>query len=1001
MADTTFKHQAAPGAGGSNVFVQDASGLLWLGTQTGLVRWDGYRIRRYLADNQNPKALQDGFILSMHVDPLGRMWIGTSAAGLARYDALSDSFVSYAPGPAGVSHARVAALAGDGAGGVWIGTAGGLDHMSARGVLTKAGSGAPAIAAAKLPEGGVEAMLRDRKGVLWIGTRRGLWRLMPGATAVQPVPVAAQAAGAKGPSIGTLYQDRAGRLWAGTRNVGALVVDEGAGEARTVTESGAHPALQRQRVFSIVEVGPDEIWLGTEGAGIVALNPGSGQTRRIVRKPGTPDSLYDNDVVMLFRERSGLIFGAAPGAMSQYDPQPSAILTLRESGAPGNAGSNIPSMLMRPDGRLWVGVAGGGISIVDPIAGDVGHLLPGEGRAEASLPSGRVMAMANGADGGVYIGTQQGLFRGNADGSAVQRLVIAGRSAEATVAAIAFQRGDMWFGGPDGAWKVAIEDGKPARLLQRESTSLGDTRVTTMLPAADGTLWIGTKVGLARVDGATGKVVPVATDPLDTASLPPGYVSSLLIDRRGRLWLSIYGAGVAVLERTDANGRMRFRRLGTADGLPHSGVNALREDHQGMIWASTDDGLARIDPATYAVRALGAAEGVKVSTYWSNSSAISEQGELLFGGQTGLTVVRPEQVKLWNYQAPLVVTEVSVNDVAIPSAQFNRGATGGVQPGATLRISPEAHDRGFALEFAALDFSAPERNRYAYRLLGFDKEWISTNAALRRVSYNNLPPGHYTLQLRGSNRDGAWSPALEIPVHAMPLWHQQMWVRMLAGAGTLALLAGLLQLRTAYLRRSRRELQAMVNERTAELEASKALLEVMAYADPLTGLPNRRRFNDEMRHMGARAVREQTSFTLLLIDLDYFKQVNDTLGHAAGDALLKEAAERLKRAVRESDRLARLGGDEFAVLLSNTSEHASMGVFCDRIVAAMAEPVYFGEHVMKISASVGAAVFDGAEEGMDTLYKHADLALYATKTAGRNGWTLHGHATPCPAAALA
>jgi diguanylate cyclase (GGDEF)-like protein len=989
LSHTSFTHQAVNGAGGNNAFAQDHNGFIWLGTQTGLVRWDGYRQRRYAADNQNPTALQDGFIISLHIDPRGRLWIGTSSGGLARYDASQDNFVTYPAGPAGVSHARVSALAGDGAGGIWIGTAGGLDHMGADGVLKKAGSGAPAIAAADLPEGGIDALLQDHEGALWIGTRVGLFRRKLGAA--KPVAVALDHAGDKPPSINALLLDSAGRIWAGTRNAGALVVDQGTDVARAVRESGADPALQRQRVFSIVEVSPDEVWLGTEGAGIVVVNPDTGATRRIRRQQGSADGLFDNDVGALFRDRSGIIFVATPGAMSQYDPHPKAILTLRESGAPLDGNASIPSMLMRPDGRLWVGVAGGGINIIDPLAGGVGQLRPGQPRTETSLPSGRVLAMANSPDNAVYIGTQQGLFRSAPDGARIERVAIPERSAEATIWAMAFQQHALWFGGLDGIWQIALDAGQPARLLRHEADGLGDTRVTALLPAPDGTLWIGTRAGLARLP-AGGKVERIATDAADGTSLPPGYVSSLLIDRHQRLWVSIYGIGIAVLEQPHSAGRLRFRRLGTADGLPPSGVNALQQDRQGMIWASTDEGLARIDPDTFKAHALGSAEGVKIATYWTNSSAASPQGELLFGGQTGLTVVRPERLTEWTYQAPLVVTDVWVNDVPIPSAQFNHGVDAGGPGAATIQITPAGRERGFALEFAALDYSAPERNRYAYRLVGFDKDWINTDATLRRVSYNNLPPGDYTLQLRGSNRNGAWSPPLEVAVRALPLWHQQSWLRLLAAlAGALALV-GLVHMRTAYLRRRQRELQDMVDVRTAELQSSQMRLEVMAYADPLTGLPNRRRFNDDLRYMGARAVREHDSFTLLLIDLDHFKQINDTLGHDAGDALLVEAAKRLTLAVRESDRVARLGGDEFAVLLPHTGKENALAIICDRIVASMAEPIPFEQHQMRISASVGAATFTIGKDDLDALYKDADLALYAAKSAGRNGWRLHGDA---------
>jgi diguanylate cyclase (GGDEF)-like protein len=330
---------------------------------------------------------------------------------------------------------------------------------------------------------------------------------------------------------------------------------------------------------------------------------------------------------------------------------------------------------------------------------------------------------------------------------------------------------------------------------------------------------------------------------------------------------------------------------------------------------------------------------------------------------------------------------VTVNDVAVPPVPFNRAARVPGQAAAMIEVAADARERGFALEFAALDYSAPGKNHYAYRLLGFDPRWISADAGMRRISYNNLPPGSYTLQLRGSNRNGDWSPALEVPVRALPQWHQKTWVRVAFGLLGAILVVVMDQFRTGYLRRRQRELEILVDARTAELQASQRQLEIFAYSDPMTGLPNRRCFTDELRHMAARSIREKDNFTLLLIDLDHFKQINDTLGHDAGDAVLVEAARRLKLAVRESDRVARLGGDEFAVLLPRAGDESTVAVICLRIVASMAMPMPFGGQDVKVSASVGAASFGAADSDLDTLYKAADTALYETKRRGRNGWT--------------
>ena len=971
MGATVFKHMPAPL---TSSMAQDRRGFMWMGTQSGLIRWDGYTSRLYTADSKRPRALPDNFVRVVHVDSRGNLWIGTSSGGMARYEPVSDDFTVFAAGPNGVSDAHIAAFADDGAGGLWIGTANGLDHMSASGKLTAAST-------TVLPSSGrgsairtIEALLRDRNGGLWIGTREGLLYRAPNVAA-------ATAVGLDAP-INALLQDSNGRIWIGTRNQGAYVVRPGSLSAVPVVESGPKGSLHEQRVFSIVEVSSREIWFGTEGGGIVALNPDSGLTRRIRHKPDAADSLSDNDTYALFRERSGLIMVASTDTNSVHDPRPQAVITIRDTGLPVEGKFTVPSVLVRPDGTVWVAVGGGGIDILDPATGGIGQIAAGQ---PGGLPTGRVLAMANGPDGNVYAGTQQGLYRIDGQGKRVELLQIPGRRASAASWALAFQGDVMWLGGLDGLWALKFSDTETtAAVLRHKDAQLGDSRVTSLLALRDGSLWIGTRAGLAYLPSPEGKLEVVPTDATSPDRLLPGFTSSLALDQQGRLWISTFGRGVQMLERTDADGRRRFHRIETTNGLPDNSVNAVLADRHGAMWVSTDKGLARIDTATLGVQALGEADGVHVTQYWTNSAALTDQGEVLFGGLNGLTVVRPEKLAVIDYRAPVVVTDLAVGDRPVAPGRYIPDPN--VPTGAALEITPAGKERGFSLEFAALDYSASERAQYAYRLVGFDSGWIPTAPGSRRLAYTNLPPGNYTLQLRAATRAGVWTEPLNLPVHALPSWHQLAWVRALAVLLALGALAALVRWRIGWYRRRQAELELMVEQRTTELRASQAMLEQLAYADPLTGLPNRRLFSDELRRMRAHAARDGTSFTLLLMDLDHFKQVNDTLGHDAGDALLVEVARRLRLCVRETDRLARLGGDEFAVLLSNTDDERDVDQVAQRIVDSVAEPAAFGAHQMRVGASIGAAAFRGSQASDEALYKQADLALYQAKSAGRNTW---------------
>ena len=989
LSDTLFTHHTDPEAGSGTAIVQDPTGFIWLGTQSGLVRWDGNHFRRYVADPQTPGSLPDSFILTLHIDDHGRLWVGTSAGGLARYDAERDSFV-VAAGPAGVKGTNVLSITGDGQGGLWVGTEGGLHHVDARHpdqlvpLATARADG--------LPDGGVKVVLNDRDGNLWVGTRHGLWRRPAGTSAFSAVALVAP--GESAPAVIRLYQDSAGRIWIGTHAHGAYVV--AAGTAHEVRETAAISTLQSDSVISITEATAGEVWLGTDGGGIVAVEARSGSTRRIHHYPDTPTSLSDDIVYALYRDRSGLVWAATIGAISQHDPQQQALVTLfGATGRPnGISNKKVFAVTSMPDGRIWLGV-GGGIDIIDPVLGRAGQLIPDPTHPDTALPKGQVNAIVAGSGAAVYVGTQQGVYVTDMNARQVGRLELPGRSPEAGVSALCFDAGILWVGGEqDGLWAIDLRTpANPVVLSHESAAQLGEARIMSVERGPDASLWVGTRSSLARLDVSSGAIQRVPANSADPTQLLDGFVAATLVDHRGRLWVASFGSGVQVLESHDAQGHWRFRRLGLREGLPHLGVDKLLEDSHGNIWVSTDNGIAVINGASFEIHALQRPQGLGMQTFWTNSGAKTAAGELLFGANDGLTVVRPERASPWTYRPPIVVTDVRSGGTSLSVAQFNRAR----EAPSPLRISSD--QRGLKVEFAALDYSSPEHNRYAYRLDGFDADWIATEANVRLASYTNLPPGHYTLELRGSNRDGQWSEPLRMPILVDSAWYQTFGFRTAAVLFGLLLLSLLVQARTVYLRQRQHELQALVNERTAELEKrsnelreSQRQLELIAYNDPLTGLPNRRLFEDNLKQRVALASREGAAFTLLLVDLDGFKKINDTLGHDAGDALLVTIALRLKDAVREADQVARLGGDEFAILLSQTSELASVELVCRRILTSLAEPVAFQDTLMRVTGSIGSAQCPSQGTTTDGLYKAADTALYAAKRGGRNRWSWCGEA---------
>jgi diguanylate cyclase (GGDEF)-like protein len=437
------------------------------------------------------------------------------------------------------------------------------------------------------------------------------------------------------------------------------------------------------------------------------------------------------------------------------------------------------------------------------------------------------------------------------------------------------------------------------------------------------------------------------------------------------------GAGLYLLQGRDTHGLPNFQRL--AGDLPNQTVDKLLEAPDGTIWASTDNGLATVDPVSFAIHPIRQAGGIGILNYWNSSGAISPAGLAMFGGQGGLTVIDPALAKPSAYVAPVAVTDVTIGGKPAPPSAFSR-----FYPEAVLEVSPG--ENSFAVEFAALDYADPMQNLYSYRLAGYDHDWIETPATRRLASYTNLPTGHYRLELRGSNRNGVWGEPLSIRVYVRPAWFQTVWAKIGAAFLFLLSLFALFQLGRRVAAARQRELEQQVSLRTEELRQSQLQLEEMAYYDSLTGLANRRMFAERFRRLLAMKRRQPGGFCLLTFDMDYFKAINDECGHGAGDALLKEVALRLAPVVRELDCFARMGGDEFAMLLDQPYNEKNVEIVCLRIAASLSEPLMHEGLSLTATFSIGVAAFPQDGEDEDTLFKSADIALYQVKRGGRNGW---------------
>ncbi|TFW02518.1 EAL domain-containing protein [Oxalobacteraceae bacterium OM1] len=259
---------------------------------------------------------------------------------------------------------------------------------------------------------------------------------------------------------------------------------------------------------------------------------------------------------------------------------------------------------------------------------------------------------------------------------------------------------------------------------------------------------------------------------------------------------------------------------------------------------------------------------------------------------------------------------------------------------------------------------------------------ITVNPAFTAVT--GYPPeeavGAHKSLLQSDREDPEVYRTLWQTIEATGSWQGEIWTRRKNGERFLRWLS----VSTIY------DENGVVKSRVAQFSdvtrkrETDELIWRQANFDALTGLPNRAMFHDRLEQAIMKAARQGEQLALLFLDLDYFKEVNDTLGHAMGDRLLQLAAQRLHHCVRASDTVARLGGDEFTVILNDVAEAHSVERVVQTILRTMAEPFLLGVEKVYVSASIGITLFPADGNDADLLIKHADQAMYAAKEQGRN-----------------
>jgi diguanylate cyclase (GGDEF)-like protein len=934
------------GLPGNSVYAiaQAADGYLWIGTENGLARFDGQRFVAVGA--RAPNVFRSRLVGALAAGRDGTLWIGTER-GLLR---MRGGVVAPEGPPGGLAaEAAVSALAEDPGGDLWIGTRTGLLRRgAASGEVTRVG-----LAGTRVVQ-----LLPGEPGEVWIGTESlGPWRFRSGKLR----PVSADP-GLSRETVTGLVRDQDGSILVFAAHAASRFRD---GDAVTAAP-GRPPGIEG---VVAAGAGGGSLWLGTTDRGVVQLAGGT----TWFASPRHPLATALVFKVFVAADRT-VWFGTAGDGLRQLVEKSSRTYT-RADGLGSDAAT---SVLVEPDGTVWVGTFAGLTRMA--------RRFDDAAFAAAEISGTTVWTLLRDRQGTLWAGTSRGLAR-RVDGRWTFLPRWGTPATQVVDTLYEDRRGDLWIGTAGGLGMMPALD--PARIVA--VAGLEGPEITGIAEDGGGALWIGSRgAGLLRL--GDGRLETLRT----AAELP--IVTSVRRGQADDMWVGTFGHG---LLHYSAGGWHRFHE---GNGLPDDTVRQVQEGPLGNLWICSGAGISRIPRQAMADLEAGRAASVTPFSYGPEDGvaegvcyggshpgvARSADGHLWFATNHGLVEIRPERLA-----PPQPGIEPRLDRVTVDGRDLEIGRTGALAvPGGSRRID---------LSFSAPVFVAQRRTAFRYRLVGLDSDWIMEDRD-GTARYTSPDAGTYRFEVALRDEQGAWSEPLRLAeIEVEPLLYQRPGFFAFAALALLGASYGVHRWAGRRLRRRAAALEALVGQRTAQLQDANRRLEALAANDALTGLANRRVLQESMERELRRAARTRSEVSLVMIDVDSFKRYNDSLGHLAGDECLRQVAMALRSAAsRPADLVARYGGEEFAVLLPETAAPAAAAIAesLRQLVQklAIAHPDSPVARCVTISAGVMGLV-PAAGMGPADLVAAADEALYRAKQNGRNQVQLSDRAARQPAVA--
>ena len=921
---------------GVNALTQTSDGYLWVATWEGFARFNGKEFKLYTRGSK--AGLPDSAVKSLTSTPHGELLVAGARGGISFRK--NREWQPQNNAATMVNHAIF-----DEKYNIWLALEGkGLVY---RDVTNKHDDTIIAnLRAFKL--------LIDSEDTLWVATNKGLYSVK-NKTLVTRFD---ENFGLPDTPIYSLLLTHKNQLIVGTEQ-GAFILNNG-------HFTSLHKDLSHEAIKSILEDKNNDIWFGTQKNGIFRLSDHG------IEKLDDSKGLPNNRISSLYQDKEDSIWVGTTSGLFRLREAPFITLTSKQ----GLAGDYIRTVLAHSDGSLWVGSSKGLNKLLE---NTLYSITPAPIDSKEIISTQSILSLAQGKDNQVLVGTyNSGVYK--VVGNAMQPFINKEQGLPSNeVRSLLFDsKENVWIGTSSGLVKMA-KDGQLTHL--NKQTGLPDNFIMALTENSNGKIWIGTGIGV--VSYQNGVIQTYRLNEEFNAEYAFGFNVEEDV-----IWLATDRGLIQIDLNTND-----IKAVSRKNGLPIDKLFQVIIDNNDTFWLSSNRGIIKItrEEINKAIVDQDAiinfeifAEGVGLLSSQANggstpAATLHKDGSVWFATAKGVSQVTHQRLqRMAERQLPILIEQLIVDNQEYPLTLKNENET--LNP-----IELLASASRITIHYAGLGFLMSENIQYQTQLVGFDTDWINKKSQTY-TEYTNLAPGSYIFKMRAKYPNGKWQGQEATLAFTIPYY---FWQTPLFQLFIIALSFSLLYLfyryRMVVIQKREEKLKRLVAKQTIDLQEQTALFAYQAVHDQLTGLSNRRAFDEWCDNDFKEAQENSSPLSLAIIDIDYFKSVNDTYSHIVGDQVIKALAkillELLPRCSQEV-KLARWGGEEFTLLISANKEEAV--IFCE-LIRTTIEENDFSAIAADLSMTISVGLTDNsALEEYNQMISHADHALYYSKHNGRN-----------------